>query len=164
MTDATEADVPALIALHHAVADALTERYGRGHWSRYVSTTQLIVDLGRGRVLIARDGERAIATLRLFLRRSPAHRPWFTHVRRPLWLTHMAVAPGLQRQGIGRRCLDEAERVARAWPADAIRLDSYDADAGAGGFYERCGYRERGRRLYFRAPIIYYERVLEPGA
>jgi GNAT superfamily N-acetyltransferase len=160
MTDATEADVTELVALHDAVADALTARYGEGHWSRHVSAKQLLIDLGRGRVRVAREHGRIIATLRLFLRPSPAHRQWFTHVRRPLFLTHMAVRPDLQGRGLGRRCLADVDRVTRAWPAEAIRLDAYDAAAGAGGFYERCGYRECGRRLYFRAPIIYYERVL----
>lgn len=161
LTDATGADVHELMALHHAVADALTARYGQGHWSRYVSSARLVEDMGRGRVLVARERGRIVATLRLFLRPSPAYRQWFTHVRRPLWLTHMAVAPDRQRGGLGRRALEDAERIARAWPAEAIRLDAYDAAAGAGGFYERCGYRECGRRLYFRAPIIYYERLLE---
>jgi len=72
----------------------------------------------------------------------------------------MAILPQRQRQGLGRRCLEEAQRIARAWPADAIRLDAYDADAGAGGFYARCGYAERGRLTYRNAPLIYYELLL----
>ena len=50
--------------------------------------------------------------------------------------------------------------VARAWPADAIRLDAYDADAGTGEFYRKCGFRECGRRVYRGTPLIYYELVL----
>jgi hypothetical protein len=50
--------------------------------------------------------------------------------------------------------------IARAWPADAVRLDAYDAPAGAGGFYARCGYRERGRVTYRGVPLIYFEHVL----
>src|ERR1035437_7340522 len=34
----------------------------------------------------------------------------------------------------------EVERIAKAWPADAIRLDAYDAEAGAGPFYASCGW------------------------
>jgi GNAT superfamily N-acetyltransferase len=45
------------------------------------------------------------------------------------YLLAMAVTPAKQRQGIGRRCMEEAKRIARAWPADAIRLDAYDAAA-----------------------------------
>jgi GNAT superfamily N-acetyltransferase len=68
--------------------------------------------------------------------------------------------PAMQRQGVGRRCLEEAERLATGWPADVIRLDAYDAAAGGGGFYQRCGYVERGRVCYRNAPLIYYEHVL----
>jgi len=39
----------------------------------------------------------------------------------------------------------------------AIRLDAYDAEAGAGRFYARCGYTELGRAIYRSAPLIYYE-------
>jgi hypothetical protein len=39
-------------------------------------------------------------------------------------------------------------------------LDSYDADAGAGEFYARCGFTERGRVVYKGDPLIYYQRLL----
>ena len=48
----------------------------------------------------------------------------------------------------------------RRWPAQAIRLDAFDAEAGAGLFYAKCGYAERGRVTYRNVPLIYYERLL----
>jgi len=93
-------------------------------------------------------------------------KPWaidtryFTACARPLYLTAMAVHPDWQRKGIGRQCLREASRIARSWPADAIRLDAFDADAGAGEFYSKCGFREVGRATYREAPLIYFEAVL----
>ena len=69
----------------------------------------------------------------------------------------MAVRPDLQHRGVGRRCVDEAVRIVRAWPADALLLDAYDAEAGAGGFYAKCGFREVGRTSYKSVPLIYYE-------
>jgi hypothetical protein len=54
----------------------------------------------------------------------------------------------------------DAIAVARSWPADAIRLDAYDADAGAGSFYVRCGFLERGRVVYKGDPLVYYEFLL----
>jgi hypothetical protein len=56
--------------------------------------------------------------------------------------------------------LKEAEATARAWPADALRLDAYDAEAGAGPFYEKCGFREVGRVSYKRNPLVYFELML----
>jgi hypothetical protein len=46
------------------------------------------------------------------------------------------------------------------WPADAVRLDAYQGPAGAGGFYERCGFREVGRAAYRGTPLIYFELLL----
>jgi hypothetical protein len=50
--------------------------------------------------------------------------------------------------------------VARAWPSQAIRLDAYDATAGAGRFYLKCGFREVGRVTYRKVPLIYFELLL----
>jgi GNAT superfamily N-acetyltransferase len=72
----------------------------------------------------------------------------------------MAVHPSRQGRGVGRLMLQEARRIAAEWPAAAIRLDAYDAVAGAGGFYARCGFREVGRVVYRRSPLIYYELLL----
>ena len=72
----------------------------------------------------------------------------------------VAVDPAKQRLGLGQACMARVPAIARAWPADAVRLDAYDAPAGAGGFYARCGYRERGRVSYRGVPLIYFEHVL----
>jgi GNAT superfamily N-acetyltransferase len=93
-------------------------------------------------------------------------KPWaidvsyFTPVRRPLYLTGMAISVAHQGQGLGRQALGDARAVAQAWPADAIRLDAYDAPAGAGHFYAKCGYLERGRVIYKGNPLVYYELLL----
>ena len=72
----------------------------------------------------------------------------------------MAVIPSMQRQGIGRQLLDAAAKQAGLWPAHAIRLDAFDADAGAGSFYAKCGFQEVGRVTYRKAPLIYFEQIL----
>ena len=117
--------------------------------------------LRNSRVLIARTNGKIVATLNLTTKKPWAiHPAYFTKVRRPLYLLAMAVAPDKQRMRIGRRLLDEARSIAQAWPCDAIRLDAYDAKAGAGGFYAKCGYREVGRVTYRKAPLIYFESLL----
>lgn len=93
-------------------------------------------------------------------------KPWaidvsyFTPVKRPLYLTGMTVALTHQGQGLGRLALKDAIEVAREWPADSIRLDAYDADAGAGAFYAKSGFLERGRFVYKGDPLAYYELLL----
>lgn len=160
-SDATSQDVEAIAALQNSVAEALTARYGKGHWSAASTAKGVAHTLKHASVRIGRAGGSVVTTLRLAKKK-----PWaidtgyFTAVKLPLYLTGMAVNAEHQRRGLGRLALEDAHAVAMGWPADAIRLDAYDAEAGAGGFYEKCGYRERGRVVYRNAPLIYYELLL----
>lgn len=150
-----------LAALHLAVAQHLTNEYGRGHWSTAPTENAVRRTIETSRVLVARNTGAIVATLTLATRKPWAIDPkYFAPVRRPLYLTSMAVTPEHQERGVGRRMLDEAREIARAWPADAIRLDSYDATAGAGAFYAKCGFREVGRAVYRKSPLVYYELIL----
>lgn len=158
---ATPEDAPALAALHGAVAEQLTRTFGSGHWSHAPSERGVTSAMKRGAIYIARRRRTVIATLALSTRKPWAiDRSCFGPASHPLYLTSMAVDPALQRQGLGRLCMAAAERAARGWPADAIRLDAYDAPAGAGAFYAKCGYAEVGRVSYRGTPLIYYERKL----
>jgi GNAT superfamily N-acetyltransferase len=155
------ADAPAIAALRTAVAAHLTALHGRGHWSHDVSERGVLAGMKTSRVLLARRGRALVATLRLCTKKPWAIDPaYFAAVERPLYLHDMAVAPAQQRGGVGRSLCAEAFAIARAWPADAIRLDAYDASAGAGPFYAKCGFREVGRVTYRRTPLIYYELLL----
>jgi GNAT superfamily N-acetyltransferase len=155
---ARPADASALAALHNAVADHLTRLHGHGPWSSKTTEKGVLFAMRNRKVFVTRRDGEIIATLHLATKKPWAiDRSYFAPCDRPLYLLAMAVAPARQRQGIGRRCLEEVERIARAWPADAIRLDAYDAKAGAGSFYARCGYTEVGRITYRNAPLIYYE-------
>ncbi len=172
---ATNSDAAELAALHRAAAENLTRRFGHGFWSSSPSERGILANMRLpkfSRILIARsnlplvrsgepvrrEGRRIIGALRLATKK-----PWaidtsyFTAAVKPLYLTGMAVHPNLQRKGIGRLLLREAEAHALAWPADAIRLDAFDAAAGAGPFYAKCGYREVARVVYKKDPLVYFE-------
>jgi GNAT superfamily N-acetyltransferase len=161
ISDAVEADAAELASIHQAVAGALTARYGSGHWSQPPRERGVLSSMRGSRTLIARKSGRIVGTLRL-----TAKKPWaidvsyFTPAEKPIYLVAMAVLPERQGGGIGRRLLAAADEAARDWPADVIRLDAYDADAGAGGFYAKCGYREVGRKVYRNDPLVYFERLL----
>jgi GNAT superfamily N-acetyltransferase len=158
---ATAEDAAVVAALRNAVAQHLTARYGKGHWSSSSSEKGVLYNLRNSRVYVAREGSEVIATLRLCTKKPWAIDPkYFSPCKRPLYLTDMAVTPDRQRKGVGRLCVEEAGRVAREWPGDAIRLDAYDAEAGAGEFYRKCGFREVGRVSYRNVPLIYFERLL----
>ena len=161
---ATTADAAELAALHADAAGDLTQRFGHGFWSSPPSERGILSNMRLpkfSRTIIARSNRRIVGTLRLATKK-----PWaidtsyFTAARKSLYLTGMAVHPDLQRKGIGRQLMKEAEAIARAWPADAIRLDAFDATAGAGPFYAKCGYREVAHVTYKKDPLIYFELIL----
>ena len=121
----------------------------------------MLRDIRTSQVLLAWEGVIAVATTRLATKRPWAIDPkYFTSRSRVLYMTDMAVVPRCQRLGIGRRCLEHARTFASEWPAEAIRLDAYDGPAGAGAFYAKCGFNERGRVSYRATPLIYYEMLL----
>ena len=158
---ATPDDASGIAGLRRAVADDLTRRYGKGHWSFAGTEKSVLHDIQTSSVVVAENTTRMIATLRLASRK-----PWaidtkyFRDCGTPLYLTTMAVDPGMQRRGIGRRCIGHARQIAGEWAANAIRLDAYDAPAGAGEFYVKCGFREVGRVSYRENPLVYLELML----
>lgn len=148
---ASEADVADIAKLHCAASGGKFESALKGISRR----------MRESRVYVTRQRGSLIATLCLTRKKPWAIDPsYFTPVAIPLYLLAMAVDPRMQRRGIGRQCLLAAEKIARDWPANAIRLDAYDSPTGAGGFYQRCGYREVGRAVYRKTPLIYYERLV----
>jgi len=154
-TLADQADTPTLAALRNATAEALTERFGLGPWTQAPP-----FDLRNGRVFVARNDGLIVGHIRL-----QTKKPWaidvsyFTPVSRALYITGLAVDPSVQRQGIGRMLILEAVRQMRAFPAQALRLDAWDHAAGAGPFYIKCGFTDRGRVTYRKAPLIYFELI-----
>jgi len=161
---ATNTDAAELATLHNAAAAELTRQFGQGVWTSTLTERGVLNQFRRPtfeRVLVARANSRIAGTLRLATKK-----PWaidtayFTAAKRPLYLTSMAVHPDFQRKGVGRFLMQEAAALARAWPSDAIRLDAFDAAAGAGPFYAKCGYREVARVTYKRAPLVYFELML----
>lgn len=161
LTQATEADAEGVAALRTAAALDLMTRYGKGHWCSPFSVGAALLSMKRGRVYVAKRGDGIRATLTLSSRKPWAiDRSYFTPCPKPLYLTGMAVDPSMQRRGVGRSCVEEVVEFARAWPGDSICLDAYDATAGAGGFYAACGFREVGKVVYRRVPLIYFELIL----
>lgn len=161
MHPATPDDAAAMAELRAEVAADLTSRFGKGHWSSPGTVKGVLHDMKTGTVFVARNRNKLIATLRLATKK-----PWaidtayFTACHHPWYLTTMAVTPALQGKGIGRACIDSAVEIAKSRGADAIRLDSYDAKAGAAQFYRKCGFRETGRVSYRNDPLIYLELML----
>jgi GNAT superfamily N-acetyltransferase len=155
---AADRDVLKIAELRSAAADTLTERFGAGHWSGAATERRVRFDMRDSKVFVAHHKSRLVATLRLTAKKPWAiDRTYFSASKRPLYLLSMAVTPDLQRQGIGRQCVEQIGEICRQWPADAVRLDAYDAPAGAGTFYAKCGFRNVGRGNFRGCPLLYFE-------
>ncbi|MDP3493365.1 MAG: GNAT family N-acetyltransferase [Hyphomonadaceae bacterium] len=163
--EAVAAEALEIAAVRIAAAEDLTARFGKGFWSSNTTENGVLFAMKRGRVIVAVQNAAIVGTLTL-----STFKPWaidksyFTKVKTPIYLTSMAISPKAQRLGVGRAMLAQADVLARKWPGQAIRLDAFDADAGAADFYVRCGYTERGRAVFRTAPLIYFERLLIPPA
>jgi GNAT superfamily N-acetyltransferase len=160
----TPADAAAIAAVRVAAADRLTRDFGDGHWSAHTNETSVLRDMKTSRVLALSVHDQIVGTLTL-----QTKKPWaidvlyFTPCKKALYLINMAVAPDHQRSGVGRALLEEALRVARSVPADAIRLDAYQAPPGAGPFYRKCGYTHVGGATYRGVPLLYFELMTGAG-
>lgn len=158
---AVAADAGEIRRVRNAAAAQLTAVHGHGHWSSRATAHAILRELRQSHALVAVSRDIVVGTVRLETRK-----PWaidascFTPVARAVYLRGMAVDPAHQRRAIGGRLLARAQAAARSWPSDAIRLDAYDSPAGARDFYVRCGYREVGRVIYRRVPLVYLELVL----
>jgi GNAT superfamily N-acetyltransferase len=159
--DARLEDVAVITGLENAASGALTARFGEGPWSGLTNERSAERGVQQSRVRVGCLERRIVTVLRLATRK-----PWaidvayFTPVKVPLYLTGMAVSVAQMGKGLGREALEDAASVARAWPADAIRLDAYDGAGGAGGFYVKCGYAPRGRVVYKGTPLLYFELLI----
>ena len=159
---AREEDAAELALIRNAASKKLLERFGKGPWSGGCTEKGVLFGMRTSQMVIARENGKILGTLSLQTKKPWAINPaYFTQVRKPLYLVSMFVAVERQGQGIGRQLLDEAVAIARKWPADAIRLDAYDAEAGAGDFYAKCGFREVGRAKYKEVPLRYFELIVE---
>lgn len=60
------------------------------------------------------------------------------------WINYLGVAPALQRSGLGRRLMDEAEVRLRAAGCPKINLQVRPDNRAAIAFYERIGFAVEG--------------------
>jgi GNAT superfamily N-acetyltransferase len=141
-------------------ARAMTRRHGDGPWSRVQGLPTLRKHQAERAIVLVETDSTAAATFTLGRKKPPFYRGhWFANPKAPaVFLSNMAVIPQLQRRGIGRWCMHQAERLAGEWGAQCIRLDAFQGPAGAGTFYEKCGYTLAHSGTL---GLEYYEKVLD---
>lgn len=152
-------DAEELAALRNAVAQDQLKRFGVKSFN--TTSRGILCDLRWGQIFIARRNHPIVSSLLLVKKK-----PWavdvsyFTPVEYPLYVRSMNTLPGMQRKGAGSRLIEFVLKTAKQSGCQALRLDAFDAAHGAGGFYLKCGFTERGRTTYRGAPLVYFEYLL----
>ena len=160
---ARSSDVKAVRAVLTAAANDLTARFGEGHWSGVSSVEALRKYLDEGALYVVEAEARMLGTLRLSERKIGFyHNDWFADPSAAAgYLLDMAIDPAHQRRGIGQQAMRLAEELARARGLAAIRLDAYGGPAGAGRFYEKCGFRQVHAGEFKGVALEYFEKLIE---
>ena len=158
---ATDADIQALLELRLAIDADQAARFGDNRYATTISEKSVARSLKSSRILVATRRGQLVGLVSMGKKK-----PWavdlkyFTPACKAVYLYNVDVFPELQRSGIGRELIDCVKAMAKEWPVDAIRLDAYDGAAGAGPFYEKCGFKKLGHKVYRSVPLVYYEFVL----
>lgn len=142
--DANLVDVEALVGL--------IESAYRGDASRVGWTTE--ADLLAGQRTDP-EGVREVITApgsRLLVAEQPAERPGeivaccqLQKREAYVYFGMFSVSPNLQGAGVGKTVIAEAERIAREWGAEEIRMTVIRQREDLIAFYERRGFRRTGR-------------------
>lgn len=138
--DATDADIPALVAL---VTSAYRGDASRAGWTTEADfldgnridpdVLRLDIERPRSRVLVAERSAGMVACAHVAEEDGAGYFGMF------------AVRPGLQGGGIGNAVLTEAERIVREdWRLPLLRMTVIDLRNELIAWYERRGYRRTG--------------------
>jgi ribosomal protein S18 acetylase RimI-like enzyme len=150
---ATEADVPALVALVESAYRGETSRAG---WTTEADLldgqrtdpdgVREVITASGSLLLAAEQGGALVGCCQLERHDGPAEAPGSTSA----YFGMFAVRPALQGAGLGKRVLAEAERRASAeWGAREMRMKVITAREDLIAWYERHGYARTGRRSPF---------------
>ncbi|NRA37941.1 MAG: GNAT family N-acetyltransferase [Planctomycetes bacterium] len=148
-----------VLKLRNAVEKKLIQDYGSGDWGFTITESIVRRGLKNGKILLAWFGVELVGTLTLSKKK-----PWavnkkiFPRSDNPIYMIAMAISPKHQRKGIGAKMVKKAISIAKTDGHDFIHLDSYNAEAGAGGFYEKCGFNHVCDIVYKECPLSYWSK------
>lgn len=150
------ADARILLALAKACAEDLTEKHGLGHHSGWCKLPAYRNRIKKKLVYIGTMKDIPVVTFTLDIKK-PGFVSKYAFAEPEdsfYWLTSLFVDPQFQRQGVGRKTLEYAEKLTKQANLNWLRFDAYTGPAGGGPFYEKCGFTNvseidvRGTGLY----------------
>lgn len=157
-------DAAAIHALLESCGLHLQQAAGLGNWVPAYPLDRLRDDLAGSarRVFGVWEDDALVATFTLSREQSGSYdrEPWTLRAERPAFVNRLAVAPLLQGTGLGSWCTGQAERLARAYGHDAVRLDAFAQNRRLLDFYRAQGYDERGMRRRGEMDFVAFEKAL----
>jgi GNAT superfamily N-acetyltransferase len=157
------ADAATITALLAAAGAALVTQ-GFRNWESAYPLERVQRDIEERAVFLVTDGGESVGTFTLG--RAPVipyvPPPWPDAAASAAYLNRMAILPSRQGSGLGRWCLAELDREARALGTSAVRCDVVADNGRLCRFYEGHGYRAWGTREHSGWLFRCYERRLVP--
>lgn len=146
----TGADAAAVWTLHNNSLSLVDAHGGNGAWDEDLQNIQEVYLDGGGEFLLGEADGRLVA-MGALLRAGPSTGE----------IKRMRVDPNYQRQGFGRRILDELEARARELGYRRLRLDTTTGQTAAQALYAESGFTKIGTGRMGRFELIIFEKRLE---
>lgn len=137
---ATEADIPAILALTQAAYAPYTGRIDPPSGVLRETSDGVRHSLERGGIIVAQAQDTLVGAVR--------YQPHADHV----YLGRLAVLPVWQRRGIGRRLIAAVEEWTLLLGLDEVRLNVRLELTENHALYKRLGYVEDGLEAFSHAP------------
>ncbi|MCR4722476.1 MAG: GNAT family N-acetyltransferase [Eubacteriales bacterium] len=135
------------------------DRNGINIWNEYYPREVLPEDIEKERLYILRRGERVIGAFALLNDEDEEYEPgtWEVDDAPCKFLNRLAVDPACQRQGIAKRLIADACRIAKEEGAEYMRLFVVDCNPPAISLYEKTGF---SRSPIIKEDHLYEDRIL----
>ena len=163
----TIADKIIIPDIMNLISECITDMEAQGiyQWNNYYPSIEIIAKDVHGKSLyIMQNQKSCLGIISFDEKQEPEYEKvkWLSSDPRILVVHRLAVCPKCQRQGIGRKLMDFAEKFAIENEYVSIRLDAYSGNMRAIEFYEQRGYQKTGH-VYFpmrKLPFYCYEKIL----
>jgi GNAT superfamily N-acetyltransferase len=127
--------------------EQMLQRFGLDPWVPPFPIETMLDYVRKSQVFAVRDEECLVATFSLddgaFGTRYPEH--LFRNPKhKAIYIGKLAVLPQYQSRGVGRWCIEQAERIARCGHYEVLRLDLLTDHTALAQFYTASGFGSKG--------------------
>ncbi len=161
-------DAKAVATMRIAANEKLTRLLGPGPWTRKIHVGSIrerirdadVETLRRSTLFVLSDGDDTLGSV-IVSTYSPGfwkQMYWQEGRAHALGVFNLVVHPDVQSQGLGKRVMNEVERLAQAHSLAYVRLDAYAFNPYSVGFYRAIGYDERAQIDLRGCDLVLFEK------